>query len=888
MAMQVSGDTMKSLGFCARVASLVASLAAFYSAGCQAQGAMTLPGTAGVTPGGSATYEIPISVPPGTAGMAPSLSLRYGSQELNGILGVGWSLGGIPSVQRCSTILANRGVIAGITFTTPDRFCLDGQLLTTAVSGATYGADGTHYRGDIDFFSDIISHGTAGTGPAWIEVHTKSGQVMQFGNTPDSQILAKGTATVRAWALNRVTDSKGNYYTVTYTNDTTNGQFYPIEIDYTGNSVASVAPFNKVQFVYGSRPDPLTQYLAGSLIQTTVLLTDVKTYSGASLVADYQLTYQQSSSTQRSVLTSAKICSGSGSCLPATTFTWQGQGAVANTVGFNSAWPNYSMVTGDFNGDGTTDILVCPPSYVAHCTLYYVNGSTLTTSSFSPPWGQLGVWAGDFNGDGLTDFIACEEAECDVYISTGTNFTFTSSMSVASTTNQITVADYNGDGKSDVLVCPPTAGATCALYLANGTSFTQTSFAPAWGGNYTVSADFNGDGMADFLTCGSTAGSACTMYYSSQGTSFTGGYSQTGWSGQKLLIADFNGDGLADIFVCPTTAGATCSIYYSTGAGVVASSFTVNWGGYNITTTDFNNDGKADLFACPPSGSSSACASYLSTGTSFIAGSFSQSWPGYNILVGDWTGIGAAGLLAVAPSGGNSKQYLTSFTPEAISIVNTGLKTTTFTYVPATNSSVVVKDSGTAYPQQDLVAPLYVVSRTDASNGVGGNYSTTYQYTGGRRDLTGRGFLGFQQVSTTDLQTSVVSTTSYLQSYPFIGLVASATKKLGSVTLSQTTNTYQVVNASGGSTVSSPAVTNWPYRVSLTQTVTSGADLDGTALPTVGTNYLYDAYNNPVQVTASTTDGFSKTIVNTYTNDTTNWYLGRLTQSTVTSIAPTP
>jgi hypothetical protein len=36
----------------------------------------------------------------------------------------------------------------------------------------------------------------------------------------------------------------------------------------------------------------------------------------------------------------------------------------------------------------------------------------------------------------------------------------------------------------------------------------------------------------------------------------------------------------------------------------------------------------------------------------------------------------------------------------------------------------------------------------------------------------------------------------------------------------------------------------------------------------------------------STPDGFSKTTTNTFVNDTTNWYLGRLVGASVTSIAP--
>src|SRR4029077_5925455 len=75
------------------------------------------------------------------------------------------------------------------------------------------------------------------------------------------------------------------------------------------------------------------------------------------------------------------------------------------------------------------------------------------------------------------------------------------------------------------------------------------------------------------------------------------------------------------------------------------------------------------------------------------------------------------------------------------------------------------------------------------------------------------------------------------------------------------------------------------YLVSLSQTVNSSFDLDGSALPTVATDYQYDAYGNATQVVSSTSDGFSKTTTNTYTNDTTNWLLGRLTTASVTGKA---
>jgi hypothetical protein len=65
----------------------------------------SLPGKFGVSAAGAATYVVPISVPPGTSAVTPSLSLEYNSQAgassgwlSAGIVVVGWQLGGLPAV----------------------------------------------------------------------------------------------------------------------------------------------------------------------------------------------------------------------------------------------------------------------------------------------------------------------------------------------------------------------------------------------------------------------------------------------------------------------------------------------------------------------------------------------------------------------------------------------------------------------------------------------------------------------------------------------------------------------------------------------------------------------------------------------------------------------
>ncbi len=124
----------------------------------------SIPGQFSVGSSGAAEYSIPIELPPGTAGVQPQLSLNYNSQGGNGLLGVGWSLGGLSVIHRCPTTLVKDGFIDGVDFDSNDRFCIDGQPLV-AVSG-TYGATDTEYRTELDGFSKIISYGDTGNGPS--------------------------------------------------------------------------------------------------------------------------------------------------------------------------------------------------------------------------------------------------------------------------------------------------------------------------------------------------------------------------------------------------------------------------------------------------------------------------------------------------------------------------------------------------------------------------------------------------------------------------------------------------------------------------------------------------------------------------------------------------
>ncbi len=134
-----------------------------------------------VSESGAATYNVPLSLPSGRAGVKPQVALSYNSQNLReGPLGVGWSLSVGSAITRCASTPIEDGIINAIEFNTTDHFCLDGQRLH--VRSGIKGRNGTTYRLDIDNFAKITSYDNNSDGnPRYFTVETKSGETHYYG-----------------------------------------------------------------------------------------------------------------------------------------------------------------------------------------------------------------------------------------------------------------------------------------------------------------------------------------------------------------------------------------------------------------------------------------------------------------------------------------------------------------------------------------------------------------------------------------------------------------------------------------------------------------------------------------------------------------------------------
>jgi RHS repeat-associated protein len=787
-------------------------------------GGIKAPESAKVSSGGAATQSIVIVVPPGRAGVQPRLSFNYGSQGENSLLGVGWSIGGLPIIHRCPKTVAQDGVRGGVNYGWDDRYCLDGQRLMV-ISG-NYGAHGAEYRTEIDSFLKIVSNNAQGNGPEHFKVWTKGGEMMEFGVTQDSRIEAEGKSSVRVWALNKLQDVKGNYLTITYAEDSGNGEYRPTQIDYTGNTAGGLVPTRQVVFEYNApfnpRTDQIPLWVGGSKILTTKLLTSVKTYApppGSSipvLVRDYQLEYETGLSTKRSRLTAIRECDGDGNCLPANSpgsqaawqMTYQEGGDNSFTYGQfdinGSQIDSLKVWTGDFNNDGKLDIASKNnTSMWVHLSDGAGNFIPVETPVDSYKFDGTRLWTGDLNGDGRTDFATFNNGRIWTYLAKADDSGhFEAPIEYNTEAWQIEplyvwVADINGDGRMD-LVSRKNGQLHTHLSNLSGTTGNFSYLASSAIPDYQIDrdhvwpGDYNGDGKQDLLSfkngdlwalLSDGAGGYTAVNTTVYGANFN---ASQAWSG------DFNSDGLMDI---ASLVNGSLNTYLSKGNGSFADKVATSPGSYtfdNIYTwaIDVNGDGKTDLVS-HKNGQlhahySKGNGTYWAVSTQLSDYQFDRS----KVWLGDFTGDGKGDLLSFK----NSKLHThsaniidaTNMLPDlAVFIQNIFGGGTSIVYNPLTkplpdNPTIpfYTKDPGSPCPPTEnpcsstmhLQHPLYVVSNLAVTNGIGSSYDHSYTYGGARLHHLGRGNLGFRWMAEVDSSADARTTTFYRQFFPHTGL----------------------------------------------------------------------------------------------------------------------
>lgn len=873
---------------------------------------------------------MPLAVPPGTAGLAPTLGLEYSSQAGMGLLGQGWGLSGLSAITRCGKTIAQDGNTTAVKLSAEDSFCLDGRRLLL-VSG-THGAS-AEYRTDIDNFSRIRASGSdPAVGPDSFRVEAKGGLIHTYGATADATIEAAGRSVRHTWALSRVEDRRGNYFSISYSENTSTGEYVPVQIRYTGNANSGLVPYNAVRLVYEARPDAWQTYLAGSPVAHTQRLVALRTYtntaadgSGGSLVRDYRMAYRSNPTNGRSLMDSLSDCDNAGACLPATRFTWTERTAGANnfsapgsgawggpvavfaSTAHKNVWNNIAAV--DMNGDGRTDLIKSLENGTWQVCLS--TGSGFNCQAWAGPNKKLeDVGMGDFNGDGRTDLAYSDGGSGYVCFSTGSSLDCrAASMGVGASD---VIADLDGDGRDDFDFC---------YSQGNGSFSCQAMTTGQWGVvleqaavcpdentlRKNLLADWDGDGKVDYLVInmwspicpkGHVHDYSWGLFTTVNGGTQTGlvpgsatGLPRVTWQYGRVnppgaSTGQFNGDAYPDL-VLENLSGSQISLCNGTGAGFVCSTPTVNTAQYDHTVYhvgDVDGDGRSDTVHFGASGQARICQ---------VGG---QGGGNASYTCADWSGgsgparmygdFNADGKTDLAYYNETTQQWSIGLAdgpvPDLLQAVTNGLgQVSEFSHAALSSAGLYTPGADVAYPRRNQAPVMTVVSQMRTGNAVGGWLSTGYSYEGLRTDLQGRGPLGFSAVKSTDQASGISTTTRYSQDYPSTGLPVSVTAvSAGGVVLSASTNTLAAMSTAAGA--------QYPYVLAST---VATKDLNGAAQSTASTQVDpggIDAWGNVTSSTATTVAGgesFSTTTQNTYDNLTTPWLIGLLRSSRVTRSA---
>lgn len=281
---------------------------------------------------GTATYTIPIDVPPGRAGVAPAIALRYSSEMDAGLAGLGWSISGLSAITVCNKTYASDEYAAPPSGFEPslDSFCLDGQRLIP------YRQVGTNWelRTEVESFNKVVAVTGGDSAVYHFDVYAKDGRVLTYGGFATTALVRNDTTSsdFHTYALGKIADRSGNFIRITYDQipaqlelSGRTGELVPAVITYTGHGTTDGD--REVLFQYDVRADHMFGYRAGGIPnQRTKLLRAVEVRAQGNVVRRYELTHELVSGQNRlrsvQEAATAVACSDGGLCKPATVFEY--------------------------------------------------------------------------------------------------------------------------------------------------------------------------------------------------------------------------------------------------------------------------------------------------------------------------------------------------------------------------------------------------------------------------------------------------------------------------------------------------------------------------------------------------------------------------------------
>jgi hypothetical protein len=212
--------------------------------------------------------------------------------------------------------------------------------------------------------------------------------------------------------------------------------------------------------------------------------------------------------------------------------------------------PIHEAIAGDFNDDGTGDILLQDAgSNLVDWTMH--NGTLMGGGFIGNPasFGYSVVGTGDFNGDGTGDILLQNTAGnlADWLVGAGGN---NIGNPAPYGYHAIGTGDFNGDGTTDVLL-QNSGGNLAEWVMQNGVAIGSTVIGnpTAYGFSFIGTGDFNNDGTTDLLLGNSngTIGDWIMHNGTAVSASVIGNPASFGYN--VVGTGDYNGDGTSDILI---------------------------------------------------------------------------------------------------------------------------------------------------------------------------------------------------------------------------------------------------------------------------------------------------------------------------------------------------
>jgi FG-GAP-like repeat len=320
-------------------------------------------------------------------------------------------------------------------------------------------------------------------------------------------------------------------------------------------------------------------------------------------------------------------------------------------TGYGVSSNNYKFLTGDFNGDQKTDLVhFVNDGGAGYIHIWKSNGDgTFTVDKSFTPWigyavnsNSYNYLTGDFNGDGKTDLVHLfDNNYIHTWLANNTGtfdtkalFSPRSGYAIGANNYKYLTGDFNGDGKTDLIHLVSNDGVNVWFSKGDGTfeikqplGFKPWNTYPVDSNQYKyITGDFNGDGKTDlihFVKLFNTATNKDNSY---------------------VHVWLSKGDGTFEVkdgYSPWNKQGAFLPIDYSVDAN-----------NFNFQTGDFNGDGKTDLIHHVDNNYNLIWTSN-SDGTFNIATPFSKrgyslSANNYNYLIGDFNGDGKTDTVHLA------------------------------------------------------------------------------------------------------------------------------------------------------------------------------------------------------------------------------------------------